>query len=62
PEPLRLEEDLGRGLTDRYQAQLPMAAAVLDGSHQEPVCRLWGIVRRHGRALPQERYVRLPTT
>ncbi|MCF8003452.1 MAG: hypothetical protein K9L32_04455 [Chromatiaceae bacterium] len=62
PESLRLEEDLGRGLTDRYQAQLPMAAAVLDGSHQEPVRRLWAIVRRHGRALPQERYVRLPTT
>lgn len=62
PDPERLEEDLGRGLTDRYQAQLPMAAAALDASHQEPVRRLWSIVRRHGRALPQERYVRLSAT
>lgn len=62
PEPVRLEEDLSRGLADRYQAQLPMAAAALDASKQEPVRRLWSIVRRHGRALPQERYVRLPTT
>lgn len=53
----RLEADLARGLSERYQAQLPMAAATLDASTNEQVRRLWALIRRHGRALPQERYL-----
>ena len=57
PEPDRLERDLALGLFERYRDQLPMAAAALDASRNEPVRRLWAIIRRHGRALPQERYL-----
>jgi hypothetical protein len=60
PEPERLERDLAQGLRGRYEAQLPMAAAALDASTSEPVRRLWTILRRHGRALPQERYLIAP--
>ena len=58
PDPERLERDLLQGLPERYQTQLPMAAAILDASRHESVRRLWAIVRRYGRALPQERYIR----
>jgi hypothetical protein len=61
PEPERLERDLAQGLRERYEAQLPMAAAALDASTSEPVQRLWTILRRHGRALPQERYLIAPS-
>ncbi len=57
PEPARLERDLAHGLPGRYQDQLPMAAATLDASRNEPVRRLWALIRRHGRALPQELYL-----
>jgi hypothetical protein len=57
PEPERLERDLGHGLPERYQVQLPMAAAALDASRSEPVRRLWAVIRRYGRALAQERYL-----
>jgi hypothetical protein len=52
-----LEQDLAHGLPRRYQDQLPSAAAALDGCDSEPVRRLWAMLRRHGRALPQERYL-----
>jgi hypothetical protein len=52
-----LEQDLAQGLPRRYQDQLPGAAAALDGCDSELVCRLWAMLRRHGRALPQERYL-----
>jgi hypothetical protein len=57
PDSERLERDLARGLPDRYQEQLPVTAAALDATAHEPVRRLWSILRGHGRALPQERYV-----
>ena len=57
PELARLEQDLAQGLPQRYQDQLPMAAAALDASRNEPVRRLWALIRRHGRALPQEHYL-----
>ncbi len=57
PEPERLARDIAKGLSERYEAQLPMAAAALDASLHEPVRRLWAIIRRYGRALPQERYI-----
>ena len=57
PEHERLERDLVHGLSERYQDQLPMAAAALDASTREPVRLLWAIIRRYGRALPQERYL-----
>jgi hypothetical protein len=57
PEPERLEQDLARGLHKRYQAQLPAAIPALDASRNEPVRTLWIVIRRHGRALPQERYL-----
>lgn len=60
PDPARFERDLAGGLAQRYQVQLPMAAAALDATTSEPVQRLWTILRRHGRALPQERYVNEP--
>ncbi|WP_295433255.1 hypothetical protein [uncultured Thiodictyon sp.] len=53
----QLERDLARGLPGRYQIQLPMAIAALDATTSEPVRSLWTIIRRHGRALPQERYL-----
>jgi hypothetical protein len=60
PEPDRLERDLADGLPERYQAQLPMATAALDASGNEQVRALWAVIRRHGRALPQERYLGRP--
>lgn len=57
PDPDRLERDLAHGLPGRYQDQLPMAAAALDASRNEPVRALWAVIRRHGRALPQEHYL-----
>jgi hypothetical protein len=57
PEVERLERDLAHGLPERYRDQLPMAAAALDASKSEPVRRLWAVIRRYGRALPQERYL-----
>jgi hypothetical protein len=57
PDPERLERDLAHGLAERFRRQLPAARAVLDASENEPVRRLWAEVRRHGRALPQERYL-----
>lgn len=60
PAPDRLERDLAGGLAERYQVQLPMAAKALDDATSEPVQRLWAILRRHGRALPQERYITEP--
>jgi hypothetical protein len=57
PEPARLERDLAKGLPGRYRDQLPMAAAAIDASVNEPVRRLWAAIRRHGRALPQEHYL-----
>ncbi|WP_295452636.1 hypothetical protein [uncultured Thiodictyon sp.] len=53
----QLDLDLARGLPGRYQVQLPMAAAALDACASEPVRILWSIIRRHGRALPQEFYL-----
>lgn len=57
PEPARLEQDLAQGLPERYQAQLPMTTAALDTSGNEHVRTLWTLIRRHGRALPQEFYL-----
>lgn len=57
PELERLERDLARGLPERYREQLPIAAVALDASAHAAVQRLWGMIRRHGKALPQERYV-----
>lgn len=57
PEPERLDRDLAQGLRQRYEAQLPTTAAALDASTSQPVQRLWRILRRHGRALPQELYL-----
>jgi hypothetical protein len=57
PPPERLDADLLRGLPERYRAQLPMAAAALDASTNAQVRGLWAVIRRHGRALPQERYL-----
>jgi hypothetical protein len=57
PPKAQLEQDLARGLPRRYQDQLPSAAAALDGCDSESVRQLWAMLRRHGRALPQERYL-----
>ena len=62
PEPETLEQDLVHGLSERFQAQLPMAAAALDSNRKEPVRGLWIVLRRHGRALPQERYLISPVS
>jgi hypothetical protein len=53
-----LERDLAEGIRDRYEDQLPGAAAALDACEHKEIRRLWEILRRHGRALPQERYLR----
>jgi hypothetical protein len=58
PSPGQLARDLARGLPERYQAQLPAAGAKLDALESGPVRALWEIIRRHGRALPQEYYLR----
>ncbi|MBK1645848.1 hypothetical protein CKO25_14530 [Thiocapsa imhoffii] len=57
PEPARLERDLAQGLTGRYQDQLPMSMAALDTSGNQHVRALWTLIRRQGRALPQEFYL-----
>lgn len=59
----RLERDLAAGLPERYQDQLPNAAAALDASVHQSVRQLWKIIKSRGRGLPQERYiVRFSTT
>ncbi|WP_200157833.1 DUF7281 domain-containing protein [Allochromatium vinosum] len=58
PSPERLEADLARGLAERYRDQLPQSGAVLDASEYESIRRLWALIQRHGRALPQEYYLR----
>jgi hypothetical protein len=60
PETDRLERDLSEGLSDRYQSQLPMTSTALDISGNEQVRALWSLIRRHGRALPQEFYLGRP--
>lgn len=57
PPPDRLERDMARGLTDRYRQQLPTASAALEACTQPAIQRLWDVLRRHGRALPQEYYL-----
>lgn len=54
PEPQRLITLLQRGLEDRYRRQLPAATQVLDGCRHPDIVALWGLIRRAGRALPQE--------
>lgn len=58
PRPERLAQDLEHGLRDRFEEQLPMAAATLDEDPREYIQRLWRLLRIAGRALPQERYLR----
>lgn len=58
PDDVAFEQDLAAGLVDRYSAQLPHASAALDAAQNACVRQLWGVLRRHGRALPQERYIR----
>ncbi|CRI66745.1 hypothetical protein THIOKS13070001 [Thiocapsa sp. KS1] len=60
PEPARLGQDSAQGLSERYQDQLPRATAALDTSGNEHVRTLWSLIRRHGRALPQEFYLGRP--
>ncbi len=59
PDLARLERDLAQGLSERYQKQLPQTIAVLETCCDERVQEIWSLLRRHGRALPQERYLGL---
>jgi hypothetical protein len=58
PQSERLARDLEHGLRDRYEEQLHMAASALDDDPRESIQKLWHLIRGHGRALPQERYLR----
>jgi len=57
PHKQQLAHDLSRGLPERFQSQLPASSATLDAMEQGPVRALWEIIRRQGRALPQEYYL-----
>ena len=57
PTRAQLAQDLSRGLPERFQSQLPASRARLDDLETGPVPALWEIVRRQGRALPQEYYL-----
>jgi len=47
-----------RGLPERYLEQLAGCQAALDREADPLIAHLWGILRRAGRALPQEHFVR----
>lgn len=42
------------GLEDRYRLQLNASENTLDASNQHDIVQLWRLIRRIGRALPQE--------
>lgn len=42
------------GLEDRYRLQLPASEKTLNASNQPDIAQLWKLIRRIGRALPQE--------
>ncbi|TNE82851.1 MAG: hypothetical protein EP337_18120 [Rhodobacteraceae bacterium] len=48
----------GRGLPDRYLAQLPMVEQSLDNCTVPEIQRYWAVFKETGRALPQEEFVR----
>ena len=55
-----LRELLGNSrLADRYRIQLPGAARVLDEATNQDIALLWDLIRQEGRALPQEKLLRL---
>jgi hypothetical protein len=46
------------GLEDRYRLQLPATEKTLNASNQPDIVQLWKLIRRIGRALPQEAFLR----
>ena len=55
-----LRELLGNSrLADRYRIQLPGAARALDEATNQDIALLWDLIRQEGRALPQEKLLRL---
>jgi hypothetical protein len=54
PDDERLLAMLHVGLEDRYRLQLPASEHSLDANNQHDIARLWKLIRKSGRALPQE--------
>ncbi|MEO1952376.1 hypothetical protein [Thioclava sp.] len=48
----------GRGLPDRYLAQVPMVEQSLDSCTSPEIQEYWAVFKETGRALPQEEFVR----
>ena len=57
PPPERLEADLARGLPGALSGPAPHGRCDPGCCTNEQVRGLWALIRRHGRALPQERYL-----
>ena len=58
PSEQELEQLMQKGLPNRYLDQIGGCQGQLDHEPDPTIARLWSIIRRSGRALPQEHFVR----
>ena len=48
----------GRGDRDRFMLQRPRVEAFLDSCQQPQITSFWNLLRKYGRAIPQEEFIR----
>ena len=48
----------GRGLSERYVSQLAGSESVLEGSVPEDIKAYWSLIKKFGRGIPQEEFVK----
>lgn len=61
PDPAVLEALLKEhGLEERYRPQLPAVAAFLDSAEHPDIVKLWLLLKRIGKGLPQEHFISRP--
>ena len=48
----------GRGLSERYTSQLGGSARILEGAVSEDVKAYWSLIKKFGRGIPQEEFVK----
>lgn len=53
-----LDALVAKGNSERFALQLPGSVGVLDNLVDPSLQRIWSVIRRHGKALPQERLVK----
>ena len=48
----------GRGLSERYTSQLGGSERILEGTVPEDVKAYWSLIKKFGRGIPQEEFVK----